>query len=510
MSFSGCDKVEIWLSDGDVDYRWTVVRGEDRAGRFEILGRESGGTADSKRLIDWLNDLFKRSTGDGPATSLLLDAASSASLPEPCQVFHDAAHPSRLMLRMPVEAGVTGLLVLASCRRAHFQTAHHRLYEHAAETLGAVIAERRTRLRLRERIKELTCLHGIAHLAHQSSGTLDEILQAVVRMLPPAWQCPEIAEARIVVDGRPFTTPGFREGVFRQSAAIMVDGRERGTVEVIYKEDRAEFATGPFLPEEQHLIESVAREAALIIERSEADAAQAELQEQVRHADRLATIGTVAAGVAHELNEPLSNVLGFAQLLHKRADLPETARGDLEQIVRASLHGREIIRQLLQFARPAAAVKAAVDLNSVVREGIALLAPRCSSARIDLRLELSQSPLPMHADPAQVRQVVINLAFNAIQAMPEGGRLTIRTEPADGGVRLVVEDTGVGMNRETQQSIFLPFFTTKDVGEGTGLGLAVVHGIITTHGGTIDVVSEPGKGARFTVIFPALSDETEE
>lgn len=359
-----------------------------------------------------------------------------------------------------------------------------------------------TQAALHERVKELTCLYGIAQIAAKPQVSLEEILRGIVGLLPPAWQYPEIAFARIVLDGRSYSTPGFRECQRRQTADVVVDDRRRGVVEVIYAEERPGLDEGPFLKEERNLIDAVARQVGLIVERREAEEDRSRLHGQLRHADRLATIGLLAAGVAHELNEPLGNILGFAQLAKKCKGLPESAKKDLEKIESASLHAREVIRKLLIFARQMPPQKTQVDLRRVVEETLDFLQGRCAETGIEVECSLPTDLPEVTADPGQLSQVLVNLVVNALQAMPDGGKLTIRAGACGRHVSLTVEDTGVGMSREVLDQIFVPFFTTKDVGEGTGLGLPVVHGIVNAHGGTIHVESEAGRGTRFEIRFP--------
>ncbi|HEO71848.1 MAG TPA: PAS domain-containing sensor histidine kinase, partial [Candidatus Hydrogenedentes bacterium] len=224
---------------------------------------------------------------------------------------------------------------------------------------------------------------------------------------------------------------------------------------------------------------------------------------QLLHADRLATLGVLAAGVAHELNEPLGNILGFAQLARKCPDLPEAVARDITKIEAASLHAREIIKKLMVFARQTPPQRVRVDLNEVVEEGLYFFRARCVKAGVQLTCALAPDLPVIMADPAQLNQVLVNLVVNALHAMPDGGALLVETTRVDGQVVLRVQDTGVGMTEATLEKIFVPFFTTKDVGQGTGLGLPVVHGIVTAHGGTIHVDGRQGEGARFEIRFPA-------
>jgi signal transduction histidine kinase len=202
------------------------------------------------------------------------------------------------------------------------------------------------------------------------------------------------------------------------------------------------------------------------------------------------------------LNEPLGNILGFAQLAQKQSDLPGQVADDLENIVTTSLHAREIVRKLMLFARQTPPQKTEVNLNTIVEDGMYFLESRCSKNGVEVIRKLSPQIPEITADPSQLNQVLVNLVVNAIQAMPEGGTLTISTNTSDNHVILSVQDNGIGMSEKMREQIFIPFFTTKDINEGTGLGLPVVHGIINSHGGTISVESTPGQGTRFEISLP--------
>jgi len=360
---------------------------------------------------------------------------------------------------------------------------------------------------LTERVKELTCLYGIAQIAGQPDTSLEEIIQGIVELLPPAWQYPETAFARIILDGISHTTQGFRECRQKQTAEIIVGGVPRGFVEMVYVEEKPDLDEGPFLKEERNLINAVARQVTLVIERKQAEKEKLKLHNQLLHADRLATIGMLAAGVAHELNEPLGNILGFAQLAKKCSGLPDSAEHDIGKIETASLHAREIIQKLLVFARQAPPHKTHVNLNQVVQDGLYFFEARCAKEGIELIRLLSPDLPEITADPGQLNQLLVNLVVNALQSMPGTGKITVQTRFSDHNVYLIVKDTGTGMSKEVLDKIFVPFFTTKDVGHGTGLGLPVVYGIVTAHGGTIDVKSEPGCGTRFEIQLPAIESE---
>ena len=355
---------------------------------------------------------------------------------------------------------------------------------------------------LRERVKELTCLYAIARIAGEPGLDLGGILERIAQLLPPAWQYPEIASGCIILDDREYLSDGFGGSGSRQTAPILVNGERRGQVEVIYREARPEADEGPFLAEERSLIDAVAGQVGLIIERKLAGEERAQLTEQLRHADRLATIGQLAAGVAHELNEPLAGILGFSQLARKASGLPESVAGDLDKIVKASLHAREVVKKLMLFARQSPQQRSEADLNRLVEEGLYIVESHCFKAGVELVLELAGGLPRLVVDKGQLHQVLINLVVNAVQAMPNGGRLVIRTAVEGDWALLAVADAGRGMDEETRKRMFVPFFTTKDVNEGTGLGLAVVHGIVSAHGGEIRVESEAGQGTTVEIRLP--------
>jgi two-component system, NtrC family, sensor kinase len=355
---------------------------------------------------------------------------------------------------------------------------------------------------LLERVKELGCLYAIARIAHRCEGSLDVILQEVAATIRNAWQFPEITSARIVIDGRLRAQAGKGPRRDIQLAPVVVRGHARGSVEVAYASPRPDSDEGPFLKEERSLIEAVAGQVAWILEHEEVEAEKRVLVEQLRHADRLATLGQLAAGVAHELNEPLGGILGFAQLARKHPTLPQEAASDIDRIAAAALHAREVIRKLLLFAHQTPPQRVLLDLNRLVEDGLQLLRAHCDQEAVEVHLVLAPDLPKVVADGSQLRQVLANLVVNALQAMPQGGDLTIATAPAGEQALLAVEDTGIGIAGDVMDKLFLPFFTTKDVGVGTGLGLPVVHGIVSAHGGTISVQSKVGKGTRFEVRLP--------
>lgn len=387
-------------------------------------------------------------------------------------------------------------------------------YQSVADSLGVAIANRRANAALAERVKELTCLYAIARISEERDRDVDAALRAIVERLPPAWQYPELTVARIVLDGSAVATAeDVADAPHAMRAPLVVGGVERGAVEVCYRapadpqHDLVVLGDDVFLPEERELIQAVSREIARNLEGRQARAERERLLEQVVRADRLAAVGQLAAGVAHELNEPLGGVLGFAELALSASDLGPVARKDVRRIVDTALYAREVIKQLLLFARQTPTRRLPLDLRAVVADALHFLEARCDRQGVTLVRELAADVPTVVGDPGQLQQVVVNLVVNALHAMRDGGTLTVRCVPDDGVAVLEVRDTGPGMSAEVAAQVFVPFFTTRDVGEGTGLGLSVSHGIVVAHGGTIEVDSGPGRGARFVVRLPAAPAE---
>ena len=233
----------------------------------------------------------------------------------------------------------------------------------------------------------------------------------------------------------------------------------------------------------------------------------ADTQRQLTQADKLASVGRLAAGVAHEINNPLTGVLSYASLLRKRLKEDASACEDLDVIVRETVRCRGIIRELLDFARPAVPARKPMDLNDVVRRAVSVVMTQLTLNQVDLKLDLA-ADLPMaHADANQIQQVVVNLLLNAGDAIgAEGGSIRVATRPGpSSSIEFQLEDSGRGIPSEDLPRIFEPFFTTKG-NQGTGLGLAVSWGLVEAHGGSLDVQSEPGHGTRFTLRLPTTAE----
>jgi signal transduction histidine kinase len=228
-------------------------------------------------------------------------------------------------------------------------------------------------------------------------------------------------------------------------------------------------------------------------------------QEQLRQTERLAELGTLASGMAHEIGTPMNVILGRAEYLMQRTQEEQTKKG-LETIVTQVERITKIMNQLLTFARRRPSERQPIDLEQTVRDCLEVMSERIMRHGIEIETDFDPTLPPVHADQDHMSQVLLNLFINAVQAMPEGGRLRVGLAGTDNHATITVADSGHGISPEHLSKIFDPFFTTKEVGKGTGLGLTVVHGIIQEHGGSITAKSEPGQGTTFMISLP-LSQE---
>ncbi|MEI9478347.1 MAG: PAS domain S-box protein, partial [Deltaproteobacteria bacterium] len=242
-----------------------------------------------------------------------------------------------------------------------------------------------------------------------------------------------------------------------------------------------------------------------ITERKQAAADNLKLREKAEMSSRLAAVGEMAAGIAHEINNPLTGVIGFSELLLGREDLPDDIKENLQIIAQGSHRVKDIVRRMLTFARQNKPVKTSANIHELIDNTLEIRSYVLRTANIEVIRSYDPSLPWVTVDPGQMQQVFLNLIVNAEFAMKKAhgkGTLVITTAKKDGHISISFKDDGMGMSHETKAKIFNPFFTTKQVNEGTGLGLSLSHSIILEHGGTIEIESEVGQGANFIITLP--------
>ena len=530
IDFSGCDAVELWLKDHDKYFRCRANRYPKASSVFKItpsteIGKSEmiPGPDDDPNLFYLCRDIILDQVdlsqpGFKKSGSYWLDPIkkpSSLHLKRDKKSYlhglnSKGAYPSLALIPLRVDCQNIGLLQLKSKRKMFFSEDEIELYESLAQILGIALAHRHAQGDLRERVKELTCLYGIARLAAQPHKSIKKILQGIVKLLPPAWLYPDITFAKIFLNGYSYSTRGFQEGKHKQTADIMVSGERRGAVEVVYMEERPEVDEGPFLREERTLIDAVAREVGIIVKRREAEDDQFKLRKQLTRSEKMAALGQLSAGIAHEIRTPLTSIKIFIQSLEKEIKLDENQKEDFRIIKKEIDRINENVNRFLNFARPEEPFFQRLSIHELIKESLNLLAAKMKTSSVDLEISLLEVCPPVEGDPKQLGRVFLNLFLNAIEAMPRGGVLTLRStlktipESHEEILQISVEDTGCGIPEKDRPYLFDPFFTTKDA--GTGLGLSIVYSIVQKHNGQIEVESEMGKGSSFIVSLPVHTE----
>jgi signal transduction histidine kinase len=366
---------------------------------------------------------------------------------------------------------------------------------------------------LTERVKELNCLYGISHLFEDEKLSMEDILNGVINVMPPAWQYPEITCVRIKSRNKRHTTANFKETTWRQAQNIIVNGKLYGVIEVFYLEERPVFDEGPFLKEERNLLYIIAERLGHMIERQAAQEnvkflyqREKELRQKLQAEMRVRVDFT--RKLIHELKTPLTALIATSQLLYDESQ--DDKLGKLAKYIWDSASNLNVrIEELHDVIRGETGIlkinprriKIEALLRSLIEETRALL--QQNGMIIDLYIE---KDLPeVFADPDRIRQVVLNLINNALKYAREGGSIRLEAVRKNSAVQIEVKDYGPGISEERQRSIFEPGYLQTHLEErsgGLGLGLALCKSIIETHGGKITVKSKPGKGASFIFTIP--------
>ena len=433
------------------------------------------------------------------------------------------------MIALQALAGVLSSVMVNAQRYQQLQTSVRQLQavrETALDMAGEMDLEvllrrvvHRVRLLLEAKGAELGLVDsesGMVRVVVSENPWQDYTGQEVPMMGGIIGQVAALGEPMVVADYNRWEGRLRPEGQEPFSAVVAVPLRLKGQVMgVLSVSDDTPGRT--FRSDDVRLLELLAPQVAVFIrnarlyrELQERMAAQQETEQQLVRSARLAAVGEMAAGVAHELNNPLTTVSGFVELVLD--ELPEDwpQRADLELVLKEARRARGVVRNLLEFSRPGENLRVRTDMNALIGEVLTLVQHLIRTTGVELRLQFWEEVPWVRVDPNQIKQVLLNLVHNALQAMPHGGVLTIQTahgrRDKERWLTVRVQDTGVGIPEENLARIFEPFFTTRPVGAGTGLGLSVSYGIIKEHGGYIEVESLLGKGSVFTVYLPVEKD----
>ena len=388
----------------------------------------------------------------------------------------------------------------------------------ASRTQATAMRRNRLLWELEERVKELTLLHDATRLL-QEDKDLETLLRQLVESLPAGWQFPKMLEARITVANLVVYTPQFRVTPWIQRAEFPIHGAEPGLLEVVYLEAPPTEAGGPFLPEERSLLDSLAsllasyfERAHRIEERLELARAQASRVEAVA-ANRMKD--AFLATVSHELRRPLTATLGWTRML-REGNAGDTARA-LEVIERSANIQLRLIEELMDLSRTAtghlSVAFSRVNLNLVLQHVADAAKPAASDRQVEVITDFAVDDTPVLGDGMRLQQIVGNLVANAIKFTPPGGRVTITLKRSGEEARIVVADTGIGIDPALLPHIFERFWqadpSAPPAREGLGLGLSIVRRLVELHGGTIEADSAGvGSGTRMTVTLPLAPEAT--
>ncbi|MBD3581253.1 sensor histidine kinase [Flavobacterium selenitireducens] len=355
--------------------------------------------------------------------------------------------------------------------------------------------------KLRERVKELTCLYDITSiiLLHDDSParTLADICQIVKNAYLHA------ADAIVELDvlSHSIATDDLPVRSVSQSAKIELPDERQGLIRVHYP--APQYDADDFLEEEHQLLQKVASEISGFFDKIDSAEKQLQMQRSIERADRLTILGEIAAGIAHELNTPLGNILGFAELIQKQNKNHQIDQ-DLLKIINAAIHSREIVKKMMFFSCEMPQRLEQLEITPVILEALALLGPNFKKKQLRYAFNAPDAAIKSTIDSIQFTQVLFNILINAIYASPTQATISIDVVNEQGNVLIKISDCGPGIPPEQKPRIFEPFYTTKPIGEGTGLGLSVVHGILKSHKGSISIADNVPSGAIFEIRLPTI------
>ena len=459
-----------------------------------------------------------------------LDVRYDGQMCTDCVYGDHLEHAGAITVPMRQDSKTVGILHACFSEDLKTDRRERELLREVAQDLGfarnKILAEQNRQRLLKEvgeRVKEVRCLYSVSRLASDPATSVEELLGAAVEQMPGGWKYPSDTCVRIQCEDGEFTSPDFRETPWKQSTELTVSGDSEGCIEVFYLQEKPEEDEGPFLSEERELLEELARQIGQAIESRRArDALQDALEQlkrtrqQVIDQERQRVLSQMASGIAHDFNNALSTIRGFTDLLlqsEEKLEHKETAQRYLQHVRKAASNASETVARLRKFYRPREDEDfGRINLNSLVEEALSMTRPRwqdealAEGAEIIVERDLHDVDT-VQGNEAELHELLTNLIFNAVDAMPEGGTLELRTQEREGDVVLEISDTGVGMSEDARQRCFDPFFTTKQE-SGTGLGLSIVQGTVERHGGRIEVQSQPGKGTTFRMFLPT-AEETE-
>jgi signal transduction histidine kinase/DNA-binding response OmpR family regulator len=372
---------------------------------------------------------------------------------------------------------------------------------------------------VQERTKELRCLYNISNLIAKPDLSFEEVLQGIVNYIPSAMPHPDDTYVRITSGDHEFTTDQFCETASKQSSSIVVNGKQKGVLDIFLSQHQSDDIC--YLKEQNDFIFNIINKVEKVIERIETKEEKKKLEAQLFQSQKMESLGLLAGGIAHDFNNILFAIQGNIQITLYSLSEDSPLRSHLDEAMKALNRAKEMVKHILAFSRQSEAEKKPVKVQFIIKEVVRLLNSSIPST-ITIHQNIDSDAGPVYADPSQIHQILMNLATNAFHAMENDGghfelnldqvemssdELTLHPDIQPGKyIKLTINDTGQGINPEIMGKIFDPYFTTKAIGKGSGLGLSLVHGIVKNHRGAITVDSQPGKGTVFTILLPAIEE----
>lgn len=352
---------------------------------------------------------------------------------------------------------------------------------------------------LQERNRELSCLYEVSTIIVEHKDSLLTTLEKIAAVLKFSWRYSQQAIVEVVLESYYYATSTIPEKTIFQNSAIIVFGEKKGFVKVHYPLER--FSEHHFLIDEEKLLNKVSLDISVLYERHLNKGKEELLKRSVERVDRLSILGEITAGIAHELNTPLGNILGFAEFIRDRT-VEKQSQLDSAKIIKAAIYSREVVKKLMFFSCEMPQNMKFVEIVPIVSDALSLLGPNFSKAEISYEVDFRELQLEAQLDPIQLTQVLFNILINAIYVSPKNTIINVSVYSDEVSFFIEIADQGPGVDVALKTKIFEPFFTTKPIGEGSGLGLSVVHGIVKSHKGDIRTYDNTPKGTVVQVQLP--------
>jgi len=358
---------------------------------------------------------------------------------------------------------------------------------------------------LREKIKELTCLYDISKTISKSNSINIQTFYDIIVSTKNAWRYSTECVVELHIKDYHLSTSEIMELSVFQSSTIIVNKTNYGHIKVHYPSKK--YNLSDFSDDEQKLLDTIAIEIGNYVDKYQTLERKAALRQTIERMERLSLLGEMTAGIAHELNTPLGNILGFAELIKEQNSDPEIG-ADISIIINSVIYSREIVKKLMFFSCEMPQKLELQELKPIIIFALSFLKSNFQKKSIRHELVFKNDNIMAKVDSVQITQVLFNLLINAIYASPEKSIIKIIVDDDDANLYLKIEDNGTGIPDSIKEKIFEPFFSTKPVNYGCGLGLSVVHGIIKNHNGEITLQNNFPSGSIFTIRIPVTEPAT--